>query len=243
MNKGIMTQRAARLTAGILSFGIILQIEAADFHITSMSMYQTSGLGVDNVALGTNITPHTNVVLGDPLNVVDGDFDTVWYSHQGISNEISFTLDLERNVVIGRFVHYPVQTAYYLIETSSDGAVWTNRHSAMMDSLSDAGIRTNDVMGAYSARYIRYTGRNYRSAYVGELDFQVFEMETPHIEVSFPSLADGYYTLQRNDDLTSGNWTNVAGQVGVPGNGDAVTLQDANLYSNQFYRVQERDTP
>lgn len=212
--------------------------------ITALSVYQTSGVGVDNVALGTNITPHSNIVLGDPLNVVDGDFSTVWYSHQGsATNEISFTLDLERDVVIGRFVHYPVQTAYYLIETSSDGAAWTNRHSDIMDSRSDAGIRTNDVFGAYSARYIRYTGQNYRSAYVGGLDFQVFEMETPHIGVSFSSLADGYYTLQRNDDLASGIWTNVVGQVGVSGNGGTVLLQDTNLYSNQFYRVQERDTP
>ncbi len=211
------------------------------FHITTISLHPTNKVGVVNVALGTSITPHTNVQLGSPQHVVDGDFTTLWYSYQGSISTISFTLDIGREVLVGRYVHHPLQTESYLIETSSDNIEWTSRHSETREAFS--ARCTNDVFGAYTARYFRYTGGNDENAYVGSHQFQIFEMEPPHITASFPSLSDEYYTLQRSGDLLSGNWTNVMGQVGVPGNGGTVTLQDTNLYSTQFYQVQKSDIP
>ena len=217
---------------------------AADFQIASISVHQTNMVGTVNMALGKSITPHTNVVRGDPQNVVDGDFGTLWYSYQGGISTIYFTLDIGREVIIGRYVYRLSQTSTYLIETSNDGVEWTNRYSGIMSSPPpSSAIFTNDVFGAHTARYFRYTGGNSVNAYVGINEFQVFEMKSPHIAISFPSQSNRCYTLQENNDLSSLNWTNVVGQVGVLGNGDTISLEDTNLYSPKFYRVQESDVP
>ena len=218
--------------------------DETDFHITSITVCPTNMVGTTNMALGKNLTPHTNVVRGDPQNVVDGDFGTLWYSYQGGISTIYFTLDIGREVIIGRYVYRLSQTSTYLIETSNDGVEWTNRYSGIMSSPPpSSAIFTNDVFGAHTARYFRYTGGNSVNAYVGINEFQVFETKSPHIAISFPSQSNRYYTLQGNNDLSSLNWTNVVEQVGVPGNGDTISLEDTNLYSSQFYRVQESDMP
>lgn len=46
-----------------------------------------------------------------------------------------------------------------------------------------------------------------------------------------------HYTLSRRDELTAGNWRNVDGQAGIAGVGEGQTLQDTNLATRAFYRV------
>lgn len=56
--------------------------------------------------------------------------------------------------------------------------------------------------------------------------------------VSFESAADRVYTLEVLTDVTTGVWTEVAGQVGVAGNGSTLTLTDATPSAGpHYYRV------
>lgn len=214
------------------------------FRISSAYVCPTNMVSPVNLAPDAEITPHSNVIVGTPRYAADGDYGTYWYSSQGQVSTNSFTLDLGREVTVGRYVHHLLQTEYYTIETSSDGVGWTNRHSASI-SFTPNARRTNDVFGAYSARYVRYTGRNTKWAYVGVQEFQIFEMAQPVncTVLSFPTQADKLYTLQRRDDLQSGSWTNVVGQAEVVGTGDILWLQDTSGESTQFYRVLESAAP
>jgi hypothetical protein len=146
-------------------------------HATTDYAPATNTVGVVNLALNTTVTPITNVQLGSPQDVVDGNFSTSWYSFQGgMDNIISFTLDIGREVTVGRLLYLPRQTESYLVETSSDNAEWTSRHSETIPYNSSV-TRTNDVLGVYAARYFRYTGENGQNGYTGVAEFQVFEME------------------------------------------------------------------
>jgi hypothetical protein len=52
-----------------------------------------------------------------------------------------------------------------------------------------------------------------------------------------PASTRRYYTLTRRDDLTEGGWSNVVGQVAVPGIGGGQTLEDTNTAARAFYAV------
>lgn len=52
-----------------------------------------------------------------------------------------------------------------------------------------------------------------------------------------PASTRRYYSLVRRDDLTSGGWSNVIGQVSVAGTGATQTMQDTNAASRAFYSV------
>lgn len=58
-------------------------------------------------------------------------------------------------------------------------------------------------------------------------------------EVAFnPTSTRRDYTLKRRESLGEGNWSNVVGQVGVPGVGGGGALQDPNGAVRVFYRVE-----
>jgi hypothetical protein len=61
--------------------------------------------------------------------------------------------------------------------------------------------------------------------------------------VTFSSSARRYYTLQRCDDLTAGNWTNVVTQIRILGTAGFTSLRDAASTNRQFYRVEVQVTP
>lgn len=61
--------------------------------------------------------------------------------------------------------------------------------------------------------------------------------KSPAVTVYFPSSARRFYTLQRRDNLLTGDWTNVAEQIGVQGDGGLDSLQDTAPATRQFYRV------
>jgi YD repeat-containing protein len=55
--------------------------------------------------------------------------------------------------------------------------------------------------------------------------------------VSFQSSSNRLYTLAASPNLIPGSWTNVPGQVRVPGNGAPLSLTDTNAVPQRFYRV------
>ena len=57
------------------------------------------------------------------------------------------------------------------------------------------------------------------------------------INVQFPSSTRRSYTLQRRDDMVTGEWVNVEGQVAKPGAGGADSLNDNETSTQHFYRV------
>jgi hypothetical protein len=61
----------------------------------------------------------------------------------------------------------------------------------------------------------------------------------PPVTLQFPSSSRRLYTLSVGTDLTGTNtWTNVAGQVDIPGNGGKFMLADTNVATTRFYRVE-----
>jgi len=65
----------------------------------------------------------------------------------------------------------------------------------------------------------------------------------PHATVTFTSSNRRYYTLQRRDDLSTGNWTNVVTQANIQGVAGLTTLQDTTVTNQQFYKVQVKVSP
>jgi len=49
--------------------------------------------------------------------------------------------------------------------------------------------------------------------------------------------------LTRREDLTAGGWSNVVGQVSMPGAGGGQTMQDTNAAARAFYTVGVEVTP
>lgn len=57
-------------------------------------------------------------------------------------------------------------------------------------------------------------------------------------EVAFtPASSRRYYTLTRRDSLTEGGWSNVVGNIRVPGSGGEQALTDEEPTGTMFYRV------
>ncbi|RQW87624.1 MAG: hypothetical protein EHM79_07405 [Geobacter sp.] len=77
--KGLRQLVVAQLLSGFLLLVLAMPAAAVDA----------------NLALNQTIIPSTNVQLGAPGNVVDGNYASNWYSYQGgMSNSIEFVLDL-----------------------------------------------------------------------------------------------------------------------------------------------------
>ena len=86
-----------------------------------------------------------------------------------------------------------------------------------------------DVDPTVSGNYLRITSISNES---GETD------------VAFaPASTRRYYTLTRREDLTAGGWSNVVGQIVVPGTGGDQTLTDEEAASAMFYSVEVQVTP
>ena len=67
--------------------------------------------------------------------------------------------------------------------------------------------------------------------------------DLPPTTVSFASSPRRYYTLQHRDDLLSGVWTDVPGQIAVQGAGGPDSLQHSTSTTQQFYRVEVEVSP
>ena len=58
-----------------------------------------------------------------------------------------------------------------------------------------------------------------------------------------PASPRRYYTLTRREDLQTGGWSNVAGQVGIAGVGGGQAMHDTNAAARTFYSVKVTVTP
>lgn len=65
----------------------------------------------------------------------------------------------------------------------------------------------------------------------------------PPATVTFTSSNRRLYTLQRRDDLSTGNWTNVVTQTDIQGVPGLTSLQDTAVTNRQFYRIEVKVTP
>jgi len=65
----------------------------------------------------------------------------------------------------------------------------------------------------------------------------------PPATVTFSSSPNRYYTLQRRDNLQTGDWTNVVTQTGILGAAGLTSLQGTTSSTQQFYRVEVKVTP
>ncbi|MEZ4599865.1 MAG: hypothetical protein R2940_08755 [Syntrophotaleaceae bacterium] len=147
----------------------------------------TPGAGpaqAENLALNKTVIPFTNtapVAVYHPDNIVDGDDTTVWYSYQGINNQVSFVLDLGSEEEIGRYRFIPLQAASVLVETSLDNSSWTERLNQSLAFPFNTELEVTET-APYLARYVRYTSTNSHFAYVGLAEFEV---HPPTPSVSF----------------------------------------------------------
>lgn len=106
---------------------------------------------------------------------------------------------------------------------------WLDAHGVSEDY--DAG----DGVPA-SAKYAMDTDPNVAGDY---LRITSLLNATAGTDVAFmPASTRRYYTLMRRGDLTAGGWSNVVGQVSVPGAGAEQTVQDTNTAARAFYSVE-----
>jgi len=111
---------------------------------------------------------------------------------------------------------------------------WLDRHDVTEDF--DAG----DGVPAWR-KYVMDTAPKVAGDYLHITAVSNAPAET---DVAFtPASPRRYYTLSRRDALTVGSWSNVAGQVSVPGGGGEQTLPDTNTAGRAFYRVTVKVTP
>jgi len=60
----------------------------------------------------------------------------------------------------------------------------------------------------------------------------------PDAQIGFRSSASRRYSLQTCTDLVDGVWSQITGQVSIPGTGGLVFLTDSNSFSRSYYRIQ-----
>lgn len=146
---------------------------AIAFFVTILVPQNAKG---ENLALGKTVTVDTAIVSGQAANAVDGDYITSLYSYQGSTSQIVFTIDLQSVEGIAAYRLQPMQSQAYQIESSVDGAAWTLRYTETdWQGWPDNRVREIAVAEPYQARYLRYTGNNSESAWVGVMDFEVFD--------------------------------------------------------------------
>ncbi len=129
--------------------------------------------GQTNVALGRPVTALTDVALGDPSNVSDGNWMTSFYSYQGSPSQQVYTIDLGAAYTIGKLLVYVSQARQIEIQSSLDGDVWDSRATFDWGQMVSAPV-TLTPDGSYTARYFKYVAANDDVAYVGSTEFAVY---------------------------------------------------------------------
>ena len=126
-----------------------------------------------NLALHKSVSALTNIQQGLPENVTDGDVNTWWYSYQGVNNVCQFVVDLGAEYSIGEVVLGVLQTEEMTLESSLNGTDWTLQHQQSGLWLTSTGP---DLLFSvpFSARYLRYTGSNAQTAWIGMKEMEVY---------------------------------------------------------------------
>ena len=112
---------------------------------------------------------------------------------------------------------------------------WYDEHGlALGDGETWSDVDTRDPLGkgmTLSQEYVAMTDPNNPTSFfaIGEV-----RLGSPTTVDFSPNSTARVYTLQYRTDLARGGWTNVAGQVAVPG---GEPLEDSGTNTQRFYRV------
>ena len=129
-----------------------------------------------NLALNRPITALTDTVAGVPEDVVDGDPATTWWSYQGTVSTLSFVVDLGRIEPFIAVVQHPLQSSEFSVDISSDGTSWRQIHQQVLSFAANVEV-TFLRLERPRARFFRYTASNAETAYVGIVEFQVYDTD------------------------------------------------------------------
>ena len=129
----------------------------------------------------------------------------------------------------GTSPEYGVRSMAFYTQPQGTPNWWLDAHGVT------EGYDAGDGGVPASAKYVMDTDPNVAGDY---LRITSVSNAAAEADIAFtPASTRRYYTLRRREDMTAGGWSNVVGQVSVPGAGGSQTMQDTNTATRAFYRV------
>ncbi len=123
---------------------------------------------------------------------------------------------------------YGVRTLAFDTQAQGTPNWWLDHHGVTEEHDAGDGVPASE-------KYVTDTDPNVAGDYLRITSVTNADEET---DIAFtPASTRRYYTLRRREDLTAGGWSNVVGQVSVPGAGGGQTMQDTNAAARAFYSV------
>jgi hypothetical protein len=123
---------------------------------------------------------------------------------------------------------YGVRTLAFDTQPQGTPNWWLDAHGVTEGYDAGDGVPASD-------KYVMDTDPNVEGDY---LRITAVSNTVSETDITFtPASTRRYYKLTRTEELTAGVWSNVVGQVAVPGIGGGQTMQDTNTASRAFYSV------
>lgn len=129
-----------------------------------------------NLALGRPVTAISNSTAGSPVFVVDGDFQTVWWSYQGGTSVVEFSVDLGEVHPIDALVQKLMQIEHFEVYGSEDGSTWTLLHQQSIGYYDNPTL-TTVLPEPVLARHVRMRASNAQVAFAGVAELEVYAAE------------------------------------------------------------------
>lgn len=130
--------------------------------------------------------------------------------------------------------YYGVRTLAFDTQPQGTPNWWLNAHGVTESYDAGDGVPASD-------KYVMDTDPTVADNYLHIT--AVSNAQTKMVVAFTPASTRRYYTLIRSDDLTAGVWSNVVGQVSVPGIGGGQILQDTNAAARAFYSLEVKVSP
>ena len=129
---------------------------------------------------------------------------------------------------------YGVRSMAFYTQPKGTPNWWLANHGV------DEGYDVGDDVPAWR-KYVMDTDPNREGDY---LRITSISNAVGEAEVAFaPASTRRYYTLRRRADLTTGSWSNVVGQINIPGTAGEQSMTDGEPASAMFYHVNVRVAP
>jgi len=129
-----------------------------------------------NLAFGKPVTAISNSTAGSPGLVVDGDFQTVWWSYQGGTSVVEFSVDLGEVYPLDALVQKLMQIEHFEVHVSEDGSTWTLLHQQSIDYYENPTL-TTVLPKPVPARHVRLRAWNAQVAFAGVAELEVYAAE------------------------------------------------------------------
>lgn len=129
-----------------------------------------------NLALGKPVTAISNSTAGSPEFVVDGDLQTVWWSYQGGTSVVEFSVDLGEVYPLDAFVQRLMQIEHFELHGSEDGSTWVLLHQQSIGYYDNPTL-TAVLPEPVSARHVRLRAWNAQVAFAGVAELEVYGSE------------------------------------------------------------------